>query len=117
INLDAIDINGSGFLIPPVKVGERLKEPELGWKRFDDRDQRIFYENPDGGSWIQISVDPTDYYNGTLTYKEHVGMPRLKVKFKFKGIQLRILATRFTTNLSKYEEAKILIDGVQYVYN
>ncbi|AKR12886.1 TPA: hypothetical protein ROY16_004176 [Bacillus thuringiensis] len=103
--------------MPPVKVGERLKEPELGWKRFDDRDQRIFYENPDGGSWIQISVDPTDYYNGTLTYKEHVGMPRLKVKFKFKGIQLRILATRFTTNLSKYEEAKILIDGVQYVYN
>ncbi|WP_327955454.1 protein containing cell adhesion domain protein [Bacillus thuringiensis] len=117
INLDAIDFNGSGFLIPPVKVGERLKEPELGWKRFDDRDQRIFYENPDGGSWIQISVDPTDYYNGTLTYKEHVGMPRLKVKFKFKGIQLRILGTRFTTNLSKYEEAKILIDGVQYVYN
>lgn len=117
INLDAIDINQGGFFTPPIKVGDILKEPELGWKRFDDRDEKIFYENPDGGSWKKISVDPTEYYNGTLTFKEHVGMPRLKVKFKFKGIQLRIIATRFSTTVSKYEEAKILIDGVQYVYN
>lgn len=117
INLDAIDFNESGYLIPTVKVGERLKEPEPGWKRFDDRDTRIFYENPDGGTWKKISVDPTKYYNGTVTFKEHLGMPRLKIKFKFKGIQLRILATRYSTTVSKYEEAKILIDGVQYVYN
>ncbi|HHL3302229.1 TPA: protein containing cell adhesion domain protein [Bacillus cereus] len=116
INLDAIDINQGGFFTPPIKVGDILKEPELGWKRFDDRDEKIFYENPDGGSWKKISASP-DYHNGTLTFKEHVGMPRLKVKFKFKGIQLRILATRFSTTVSKYEEAKILIDGVQYVYN
>ncbi|SME28678.1 hypothetical protein BACERE00177_03549 [Bacillus mobilis] len=115
INLDAIDINQGGYFTPPVKVGDILKEPELGWKRFDDRDTKISYENPDGGSW-KISAN-SDYYNGTITFKEHVGMPRLKVKFKFKGIQLRILATRFSTTVSKYEEAKILIDGVQYVYN
>ncbi|HHK5530958.1 TPA: protein containing cell adhesion domain protein [Bacillus paranthracis] len=117
INLDAIDFNEGGYLIPTVKVGESLIEPELGWKRFDDTDTRISYENPDGGKWKKISVDPTEYYNGTTTYKEHLGMPRLKIKFKFKGIQLRIMASRYTTNVSKYEEAKILIDGVQYVYN
>ncbi|WP_457758500.1 protein containing cell adhesion domain protein [Bacillus pacificus] len=117
INLDAIDFNAEGYLIPTVKVGDRLIEPEPGWKRFDDTDTRIFYENPDGGTWKKISVDPIEYYNGTTTFKKHLGMPRLKVKFKFKGIQLRILATRYSTTVSKYEEAKILIDGVQYVYN
>ena len=100
-----------------AKVGDVLKEPEPGWKRFDDTDTRIFYENPDGGSWTKTSADPANYYNGTLTYKEHVGMPRLKIKFKFKGIQLRIIAARFIATTSKYEEAKVLIDGVQYVYN
>ncbi|NYS75919.1 hypothetical protein [Bacillus sp. BH32] len=98
-----------------AKLGDVLLQPETGWSRFDDTNSLIAYETPDGGEWVKGQLAGPSYYNETVTYKGSGSIPRLKVKFKFKGTQVRLIGTRF--NLVVFEQSTVLIDGVAATSN
>ncbi len=98
-----------------AKLGDVLLQPETGWSRFDDTNSLIAYETPDGGEWVKGQLAGPSYYNETVTYKGSGSIPRLKVKFKFKGTQVRLIGTRF--NLVVFEQSTVLIDGVATTSN
>ncbi|WP_074593182.1 hypothetical protein [Bacillus cereus] len=104
--IDAFDIQG-GSLVTPAKIGVILAKPEPGWNRFDETDSLISYDTSNGGAWAKDSSQP--YYNGSVTYKS--GSGNQKMSFKFKGIKLRLIGTRF--NLSSIDQSTVIIDGVE----
>ncbi|PHD44909.1 hypothetical protein COF67_25235 [Bacillus toyonensis] len=87
---------------PPVKVGDPLLQPELGWKRIDDTDSNLQYEGPWKTDLQSI------YYNGTVHYGIDEG---LKCSFKFKGTTFRFIGIRKSYYRNK---AIIKIDGTEY---
>lgn len=90
-------------------IGDQLLQPEVGWKRYDDRDSRILFI---GSNWIQ-SVDSGPYLN-TLRYIERGLSSEVvkshKIKMKFYGTKIRFIHSlhpEHTLNI-KYK-----IDGVE----
>lgn len=90
-------------------VGQRLSAPEAGWKRYDDTDQLIEYENGQYG-WV-ADTSWSDNWMGTQHFDHPNGNE--KIKFNFTGTKLRILAPMNTTCTNK---ARITIDGLEYFF-
>ncbi|MCI4059822.1 hypothetical protein MMK25_28715 [Bacillus cereus] len=110
--LDALDFGEPGGLVPPIKVGDVLKEPELGWKRFDDTDRNIKYT----GNW-QHNTNATGYYNKSVSYKhqDHGNEPT-KCEFTFSGTGIRIISEYHNSTSSYQRPIKITIDGSSETY-
>ncbi|EJV93577.1 Uncharacterized protein BC141101_01527 [Bacillus toyonensis] len=104
--LTAIDYADLG-----AKVGGVLKEPEPGWKRFDDTDSNIRYTGP----WFHNSNAVGDS-NNTLSYKnsDH-GTEPTKCEFVFSGKGIRIIS-KYINSTSYRDPIKITIDGSSETY-
>ncbi|MCA1042906.1 hypothetical protein [Bacillus toyonensis] len=104
--LTAIDYADLG-----AKVGDVLKEPEPGWKRFDDTDSNIRYT----GNW-QHDTNSAGYYNKSLSYKhqDHGNEPT-KCEFTFSGTGIRIIS-EYMNSTSYRRPIKITIDGLSETY-
>ncbi|HHX7185422.1 TPA: protein containing cell adhesion domain protein [Bacillus paranthracis] len=111
MTLDAIDIDADGYLITPVKIGDVLKEPESGWKRFDDRDPNIIYQ----GNWIE-NENITTHYRGTFHNKPSSSGDDSIVRalFDFSGTKVRIIAFMTT---GSYDVGTIKIDGEAFNFS
>lgn len=97
--LDAIDIDDIGYMI--VSAGDTLTQPEPGWNRFDDRDNRILKLAPTSGQYSGAITDATSY--NTTAYQLLGG----EFKFKFFGTGVRILGLysswdNYTANVDVY---------------
>ncbi|EEK58837.1 MULTISPECIES: hypothetical protein [Bacillus cereus group] len=94
--LTAIDYADLG-----AKVGDVLKEPEPGWKRFDDTDSNFRYS----GAW-GVTINP-DKYGGSAHHCP--SNDRLAtVKFQFYGKALRIIGWLSPS----YDTGQISIDNL-----
>lgn len=82
--LDALDFGEPGGLVVPIKVGDVLKEPESGWKRFDDTDSNFQYS----GAWS--TTNRPDYYGGSIHYCPG-NKDLATLQFQFYGKALRII--------------------------
>lgn len=89
-----------------ASVGDKLLQPEAGWKRYDDIDSRLKY---DGSGWI---TSTNEYLYGGNEHATN-GLGDI-VSFKFYGTKLRILSGTFTNNP---DGILISIDGTSYTYN
>ncbi|PFB50916.1 hypothetical protein CN396_01615 [Bacillus thuringiensis] len=109
--LDALDFGEPGGLVTPIKVSDTLKEPQLGWSRFDDTDSNFHYS----GAWgISKSVE---HYGGSIHFCPENNKPAT-VQFKFYGKALRIIGLLS----SSYDVGQISIDdmpseNIIYTYN
>ncbi|MDO6634301.1 hypothetical protein [Bacillus thuringiensis] len=84
-----------------AKVGDVLKEPEPGWKRFDDTDSNFQYS----GAW-GVTINP-DKYGGSAHHCP--SNDRLAtVKFQFYGKGLRIISWLSPS----YDMGQISIDNL-----
>ncbi|HDR5271621.1 hypothetical protein [Bacillus thuringiensis] len=94
-----------------AKVGDVLKEPEPGWKRFDDTDSNIRYTE----NW-QHNTNAAGYYNKSLSYKhqDHGNEPT-KCEFTFSGTGIRIIS-EYINSTSYRRPIKITIDGLSETY-
>lgn len=109
--LDALDFGEPGGLVVPIKVGDVLKEPESGWKRFDDTDSNIRYTGP----WFHNSNAVGDS-NNTLSYKNsNHGTEPTKCEFVFSGKGIRIIS-KYINSTSYRDPIKITIDGSSETY-
>lgn len=94
-----------------AKVGDVLKEPEPGWKRFDDMDSNIRYTGP----WFHNSNAVGDS-NNTLSYKNsNHGTEPTKCEFVFSGKGIRIIS-KYINSTSYRDPIKITIDGSSETY-
>jgi len=83
-------------------MGDELKLPEDGWKRFDNNDSAFIYL---GDNWREAT--DSVWYNDTLKYTFEYKRGT-KIKFKFYGTKLRLVQTRG----SKYSSNTLItIDG------
>ncbi|HEF1897484.1 TPA: hypothetical protein R9Z04_002604 [Bacillus cereus] len=94
-----------------IKVGDVLKKPEPGWKRFDDTDSNIRYT----GVWANSTH--SDFYNSTLHFKHSTSnnppdKNPVSIKFNFIGTRLRVIGLM---NSSYDANATILVDGVEEI--
>ncbi|PIJ96852.1 hypothetical protein [Lysinibacillus sphaericus] len=88
--------------VKAATIGERLPQPEEGWKRYDDTEVPFVLT----GSWKQTKSDtPSAFYKGAHTGSNVKGDT---IEFEFKGTQLRLL-TRKGPNRPK--DFKVTIDG------
>lgn len=109
--LDALDFGEPGGLVVPIKVGDVLKEPQLGWTRFDNTDSNIRYTGP----WFHSSNAVGDS-NNTLSYKnsDH-GTEPTKCEFVFSGKGIRIIS-KYINSTGYRDPIKITIDGSSETY-
>ncbi|MCU5600188.1 hypothetical protein [Bacillus wiedmannii] len=99
--LDALDFEAPGGLVTPMKVGNVLKEPQLGWTRFDDTDSNFQYS----GAW-GVTTNPENY--GGSSHFGPYSDKLATVKFHFYGKALRIIG--WLTPL--YDTGQISIDDL-----
>ncbi|WP_306008267.1 hypothetical protein [Bacillus sp. MMSF_3353] len=99
--LDALDFGEPGGLVAPIKVGDVLKKPELGWKRFDDTDSNFRYS----GAW-GVTIDPDKY--GGSAHNCPSNDQLATVKFQFYGKALRIIGWLSPS----YDTGQISIDNL-----
>jgi hypothetical protein len=90
-----------------ASVGDRLTEPEAGWKRYDDSDSRIKY-NGKFNVYINNKVDYNETAHGVDTYQP------TSIDFKFVGTKLRII---YAKNNAGSKGIEITIDGVTETYS
>ncbi|MGR6763232.1 fibronectin type III domain-containing protein [Paenibacillus sp. T2-29] len=88
-----------------ASVGDRLTEPEVGWKRFDDTYKTILREN--GVFAFVPSDEPDQAYKGGYYYSKDIGAT---ISFAFTGEKVRILAPVWTLQSNNIE---VNIDGVK----
>ncbi|AGF59565.1 putative repeat protein (TIGR01451 family) [Clostridium saccharoperbutylacetonicum] len=88
-----------------AKVGNVLKLPEVGWKRYDDTNKNIKY---DGTLWTTVGY--SDNYTGAthVVYRTTNSNINSSYKFNFSGTKLRILTDY---NIDHSNSEKIIIDG------
>lgn len=94
-----------------AKVGDVLKEPEPGWKRFDDSDPLISYVGP----WYISTNTPLDNHNKTLHSKDTSNSTSAEFEFTFKGTGIRLIATLSPTPTYNVDST-ITIDGVSETF-
>ncbi|WP_242253685.1 hypothetical protein [Bacillus cereus group sp. BfR-BA-01403] len=99
--LDALDFGEPGGLVAPIKVGDVLKKPELGWNRFDDTDSNFRYS----GAW-GVTIDPDKY--GGSAHNCPSNDQLATVKFQFYGKDLRIIGWLSPS----YDTGQISIDNL-----
>ncbi|NKI22308.1 hypothetical protein HFN20_13955 [Paenibacillus dendritiformis] len=88
-----------------AKVGDVLKQPEAGWKRYDDGDPSVKYF----GTFIRESN--VNFYNGASNYATSVDF---KIKFDFIGTKIRIIGVQYP---NKFPNVPITIDGVTETFS
>jgi uncharacterized protein YjdB len=90
-------------------VGDRLTQPEIGWKRYDDNHNKIIYEKD---KWTRhtINTATSDYKKGSMGAKKNVSA---KMEFWFLGSKLNIITYRAT---SYSKDALVKIDGIDQGY-
>lgn len=86
-------------------IGQKLLNPESGWKRFDNPNSMLTYT----GAWTQGNYD--GWYNTTSTYTSAVDA---SVKFNFIGTKLRILGYRSS---NRSDNILVSIDGINYTFS
>ncbi|QWG81919.1 MULTISPECIES: hypothetical protein [Bacillus cereus group] len=91
-----------------AKVGGVLKEPELGWKRFDDTDKSFKYL----GDWWTSGITP-EWYNKTFNFVQG-GSGELQ--FNFFGTKLRIIGCIHEPK-HRSSDIKVIIDGKEEIYS
>lgn len=101
-DIDAIDIDSDGQLIQILQIGDRLPQPQLGWKRYDEDYPAIVFSS--GWGW---SGTGGNAYNGDSKANSQLGAT---VSFNFTGTKLRII-NRSTANQSA--DISVIIDGVE----
>jgi len=94
-----------------AKVGDKLTAPEVGWKRYDDRDSRIIYKTNGSGLWSPTSLgNESGSYKSTRRYYSNgtdlngTGT----ITFKFYGTKLRMISVWD----SKCVSSIVKIDGI-----
>lgn len=92
--------------VKAASIGEQLKEPENGWKRYDDANEKFLYSS----GW-KAHINGLNQYNSTYHSNTTVNET---IKFKFKGTKLRILGT---TSYDRPKKTQIEIDGVKYFFS
>jgi len=95
-------------------VGDKLLQPESGWRRYDDRDSRILYT----GNWMLGSYSTTEYYLGTDTYVDKTVISTKTshvIKFKFIGTKLRIIG--YGHSSLGTSTCFVNIDGEEYAFS
>lgn len=90
--------------VEAATVGDRLTSPEIGWKRFDDKDPHFIYN----GAWTIFNN--SDHYNKS----KHDSKALASVKFKFYGTKLRIISDK---NYDHSNNISIKIDGNEHSYS
>ncbi len=95
-----------GNKVSAATVGDKIYEPEDGWKRIDDINTSFQHT----GSW-QTLTNRDDYYHGTVHY---VGSGAVSSKFNFTGTKLRIIGKKRSISSTSIE---IKIDGVSETYS
>ncbi|WP_418301270.1 Ig-like domain-containing protein [Lysinibacillus fusiformis] len=90
-------------------VGDKLTQPEIGWKRYDDNHSKINYED---GKWVRYTTHaaPSDYKKGSMAAKKNV---TAKMEFWFLGSKINIITNR---EPSYTKDALVKIDGVDHGY-
>lgn len=88
-----------------AKVGVALKNPEIGWKRYNDSNSKLVYT----GEW-KVRTLP-DYYKSHVSYSNIIGN---NIRFKFFGSKIRIIAD---ANVEKPKVVNITIDKNNYSYS
>jgi len=99
--------NLSGNKVEAATIGQKLTEPEAGWKRYDDSNPLINYE----GYWIHgAGTGHIGYYNDTRSYTGVTNAinTNARVSFNFKGTKIRLIVDLMISNSS---DSKISIDG------
>ncbi len=88
-------------------VGDVIKKPEIGWKRYDDSHESIKYF----GNWSKYSASA--YYHGSRSIS---GKNTLNdtVSFTFIGSKLRVISSVYPTYSN---EISIKIDNVDYTFS
>lgn len=94
-----LDIEGNKA--KAATIGEQLREPEIGWKRYDDSHQAIIKTG-------YSTANPGDYYNGSYSYTPTNDKPIL---FDFTGDKVRIIVRKWNTSNYYAEKVELVIDG------
>ncbi|ACD22428.1 Ig domain-containing protein [Clostridium botulinum] len=89
------------------KIGDKISNPEKGWKRYDDINKKIVYSE---NGWN----DSTFFTDGKFGKTTKVCMNpnnETTIKFEFKGSKLRTYGAGYST---MYSHNVISIDGIKY---
>ncbi|MFJ7033935.1 hypothetical protein ACIQUE_23670 [Bacillus cereus] len=105
MHLDAIDIDETGSMVPPTKVGDVLLQPESGWKRYKHQDENFAY----AGVW-GLSAGSAE----ELFHYANPNKPEYSVEFMFVGKSLRIICPN---RLIHNDSMVISIDGNEETYS
>lgn len=97
--------NLNGTAENSAQEGNILKNPEIGWKRYDDADGNFIYN----GKWSFITTNTSCY---KTTY--HTGSKDAIISFKFKGSMLRIIGI---SDDCRSRNVKVDIDGKIATYD
>lgn len=87
-------------------LGQPLTEPESGWKRFDERNENIWY-SPEWGAYGPTGIT-APYYNGGCMYA-HSNQAILK--FNFTGTKIRMTGY---TGSDACDAVDVYVDGIKY---
>lgn len=90
-------------------VGDQLKEPEVGWRRYDDTHIGLKYT----GTWTTPSPSNTGYYGGSIRVTSRA-VDNNYVTFSFYGTKLRIISDFYE---HRHSDNAITIDGVTETYS
>ncbi|KOP80874.1 hypothetical protein AMS59_04820 [Lysinibacillus sp. FJAT-14745] len=88
-------------------VGNSLKKPEKGWKRYDDNHEKLIYEKD---TWVRYTGNSDDYKKGSMGAKKKV---TAKMEFWFLGSKINIITYRAPTYT---KDAVVKIDGIDQGY-
>ncbi|MFY0521276.1 Ig-like domain-containing protein [Lysinibacillus sp. UGB7] len=88
-------------------VGDSLKKPEKGWKRYEDNHDSLMYEED---KWERFTKYSGDYKNGSMGAKKN---QTAKMEFWFLGSKINIITFR-TPAFTK--DALVKIDGIDQGY-
>lgn len=85
-----------------AKVGDVLKLPEKGWKRYDDTNKNIYYQN------FNLAVNQDEYYCESFHQAFSFQDIDNRITFKFYGTKLRLMGLTFAQYSNKVQ---VTIDG------
>ncbi|MET4563335.1 uncharacterized protein YjdB [Lysinibacillus parviboronicapiens] len=80
-------------------IGSRLLRPEIGWKRYDDRAEKLQYTSKTEDNYSL-------YYKATQSYIS----PGAKLTFKFKGTKIRLVGAKGNASDAS-TSSSFIIDG------
>lgn len=98
----------SSVNIYAATIGDRLEQPEAGWRRYDDTHEYITYE---GSKWNIGGSSSTAYGGSNHHILRGIPVDEIKlhiVKFSFVGTQLRLIGN---LDIEHTKQLKIKVDG------